>query len=126
MTAQVRDVAPGIFASPSNMAEAYGVRIEADGTQTLLPVGSPIILDDRPVSLVLSGTGIRNRSSLDNVRCTIGSISMSVEYAGPDGDVPGRDQVKVRLTAALQGNRDGHLILMVDGVSSNTVLVDIR
>ncbi len=123
-TAQVRAVAPGIFASSANIAMGYAVRTEADGTQTYLPAGSPIVLDERPVSLVLFATGIRNRSSLEQVACTFGGIGVPVEYAGPDDGVPGRDVVRVRLTTALK-TTDGRLLLTVDGVAANVVSVNI-
>jgi uncharacterized protein (TIGR03437 family) len=126
VAAQVRSVSPGLFTSWGTMAAAYAVRIEADGRQTVLPAGSAIVLDDRPVNLVLFGTGIRNRSSLGNVRCTIGGIVVPVEYAGPGGDIPGLDQVNVHLTSALRGGADGHLVLTVDGIVANVVLVDVR
>jgi len=50
-----------------------------------------------------------------------------VEYAGPEGSgVPGLDQVNLRLTSALKGLGVANLVLSVDGVSSNTVTVDVR
>ena len=122
----VRNLAPGLFTLPGNRAAAYAVRVEADGRQTILTPGDPILLDDRPVFLALYGTGIRNRSSLDKVTCTIGGKSVPVEYAGPGGGVPGLDQVNVLLTAALKGNTDGRLVLTLDGVVANVVLVDVH
>jgi len=124
---QVRPVAPGIFTFENNTAAAYALRLERDGKQTVLSVRSTIVLDDRPVYVVLYATGIRNRSSLANVQVTIGGISVSVEYAGPEGSgVPGLDQVNVRLTPDLKGVGIANLVLTVDGVSSNTASVDIR
>jgi uncharacterized protein (TIGR03437 family) len=125
--AQVKTIAPGLFAFEDNTAAAYALRIELDGTQTVLSVRNPIVLDDRPVYLVLYATGIRNRSSLENVRCTIGGISMPVEYAGPNGSgMPGLDQVNVRLTSDLKDLNVTKLVLTVDGVPSNSVSADIR
>jgi uncharacterized protein (TIGR03437 family) len=127
VTVAARSIAPGLFAVADSQAAAYGLRIETNGTQTLLPAGTAITLDDRPVYLVLYATGIRNRSSLNGVQATIGGTGVVVTYAGPAGDgVPGLDQVNIRLTAALKGNADGRLVLTVDGVASNTVLVDLR
>ena len=64
---------------------------------------------------------------MSNVPCTIGGISVPVEYAGPEGSgVAGLDQVNIRLTSALKGLGLANLVLSVDGVPSNTVLVDIR
>ena len=122
----VRSLAPGLFTLDDNRAAAYAVRVEGNGDQSVLPAGSPIVLDDRPVYLILFGTGIRNRSSLQSVHCTIGGISVPVEYAGPGGGIPGLDQVNVRLTPALKGNPDARLALTVDGEPANTVLVDVQ
>jgi len=123
---QVRQVAPGIFTLPGNLAAAYGTRIEPDGSQTFLPPGAPIVLDDRPVYLSLFGTGLRGRSSLDNVKATIGGIDVPVVYAGPGGGVAGLDQVNLLLPAALKGAGTVPLVLTVDGSAANQVLVDVR
>jgi len=125
--APIRNLAPGLFTFENNMAAAYAVRIAPNETQTVVPPGTAITLGDRPVYLILYATGIRNRSSLNNVQATIGGAGVPVTYAGSAGDgVPGLDQVNIRLTTALNGNTDGRLVLTVDGVASNTVLVDVR
>jgi uncharacterized protein (TIGR03437 family) len=46
-----------------------------------------------------------------------------VEYAGPQGDVPGLDQVNIRVGPAFKGNGDGRLVLTVDGQQANPVLI---
>jgi uncharacterized protein (TIGR03437 family) len=126
-SAQANPIAPGLFAYDDNTAIAYALRFEPNGKQTVLSVRNTIVLDDRPVYLILYATGIRNRSSVANVRCTIGGISIPVEYAGPEGSgVPGLDQVNLRLTQALKGLGVADLALSVDGVSSNTVSIDVR
>jgi len=126
-TAQVEKVAPGLFSYEDNTAAAYGLRLEPDGTRTALSIRNTIVLDDRPVYLILYATGVRNPSSLNNVRCTIDGKNMIVDYAGPEGSgVPGLDQVNVRLTSALKGLGVINLVLTVDSISSNTVSVDIR
>ena len=125
--AQVNDIAPALFAYEDNTVLAYALRIEPDGRSTVLSVRNTIVLDDRPVFLVLYATGIRHRSSLSNVQCTIGGISIPVEYAGPNGGgMPGLDQVNVRLSSDLKGLGVTNLLLTVDGIFSNTVSVDIR
>jgi uncharacterized protein (TIGR03437 family) len=125
--AQVNAVAPGLFAFEDNTVAAFALRIEPDGKQTVLSVQTSIVLDDRPVYLVLYATGIRNRSSLANVQVTIGGMTLPVEYAGPNGSsVPGLDQVNVRLTSALKGTGVANLILSADGIPSNSVSVDVR
>jgi uncharacterized protein (TIGR03437 family) len=53
------------------------------------------------VYLVLLGTGIRGRSSLAGVRAIIDGIDIPVDYAGPQGEVVGLDQVVIRLPRSL-------------------------
>jgi uncharacterized protein (TIGR03437 family) len=121
----VRSVAPGLFVLADGKAAAYGVRVDPDGKQTILPPGA-IILDERPVYLIAYATGVRNRSALENVQAMIGGINVPVTYAGPAGDaLPGLDQVNILLSTALKGT-DGRLILTVDGPSANPVRVDVR
>jgi uncharacterized protein (TIGR03437 family) len=127
VAADVESVAPGLFSFDDNTAAAYALRIEPNWEQTVLSVRNTLVLDDRPVYLILYATGLRNRSSLASVRCTIGGTSLPVEYAGPEGSgILGLDQVNVRLTAALKGGGIASLVLSVDGIPSNTVSIDIR
>ena len=126
-TAEIDNVAPALFAYDDNTAVAYALRIEPDGKQTVLYIQNTIVLDDRPMYLVLYATGIRNRSSVANVQCTIGGVTLPAEYAGPEGSgIPGLDQVNVRLTSDLKGLGVTNLALTVDGIPSNTVSVDMR
>jgi uncharacterized protein (TIGR03437 family) len=92
--AQVENTAPAIFDGDFDVPAAFAVRIEPDGTQTPVQLyvtctpgycgpDAEIALDDRPVYLSLLGTGIRNRTALSNVTCTIGGASVPVEHAGP-------------------------------------------
>jgi uncharacterized protein (TIGR03437 family) len=127
VAARVDTLAPALFAYDDNTALAYALRIEPDGRSTVLSVRTTIVLDDRPVYLVLYATGIRNRSSLENVRCTIGGTSLSVEYAGPNGSgMPGLDQVNLRLTPDVKKLGFANLSLTVDGITSNTVWIELR
>ncbi len=76
---------------------------------------------------MLYGTGIRNRTSVGNVVCSIGGIVVGVDYAGPDGGgVYGLDQINIRIPGALRGTGRVHLSLKVDGVDSNSVAIEIR
>lgn len=122
---KVVDIAPQIFVYDDGRAIGYAIRLEVDGMQTVLQAGADIVLGDRPTFLVLKATGIRNRSSLEGVQCTIGGISVPVEYAGPQ-ETPGIDQVNIRLLPALIGNRDLRLVLTVDAHQANAVSVDFR
>ena len=126
--AQVNTVAPGLFTFEDNTPVAYALRIEPDGKQTALSVRNTIILDDRPVYLVLYATGIRYRSLSATARATIGGIEVPVEYAGAEGSgwLTGVDQINIRLTPALKDLGVSNLTVTVDGIPSNTVSVDIR
>ena len=81
---------------------------------------------DTPVYLTLYGTGIRNRSSLDNVLVTINGISVPVLYAGPQPDFAGLDQINVQLPLTLRGSGVASIVLKVDQHQANTVTVAIR
>ncbi len=113
--AHINNIAPALFTHDDNTVVAYTTRFERRRTPS----------DNRPVQLILSATGIRNRSSLANVQCTIGGISVPVEYAGPnDNGVPGLDQVNLRLLPTIKGGF-ADLVLTVDGIPSNTVSVNV-
>jgi uncharacterized protein (TIGR03437 family) len=78
------------------------------------------------VYLTLYGTGIRNRSSLDNVLVTINGISLPALYAGPQPSFPGLDQINVQLTPELAGSGISEIVVKVDQHQANTVTVDIQ
>jgi uncharacterized protein (TIGR03437 family) len=127
---QIESIAPSLFTAGGYPA-ALLVRVR-DGAQTveaLVRTGpewfeqAPIDLgpETDQVYLVLFGTGIRGRRSL--ARVTIDGVEAPVEYAGPQGEFPGLDQVNVRLPRALSGRNWDllELLLMVDGQRANEV-----
>jgi uncharacterized protein (TIGR03437 family) len=134
--AQIENTAPAIATVDFDVPVAFAVRIEPDGTQTpvqLYPIcgegSSPctgITLDERPVYLSLIGAGIRNRKTLSDVTCTIGGVSVPVEYAGPTPGFVGMDQVNLRLTKGLPSSDWNPLILSVDGRPANKVYIPIK
>jgi uncharacterized protein (TIGR03437 family) len=81
---------------------------------------------DAPVYLTLYGTGIRNRSSLDNVLVTINGIMLPALYAGPQPDFAGLDQINVQLTSELRGSGVSNIVIKVDQHQANTVTADIQ
>jgi len=107
-----------------------------DGSQVAVPVfqcSGPLCIaerievsDDRPVHVSLYGTGIRGASSIGAVRATIGSTSVTVQYAGSHPQFPGLDQVNVHLPASLRGQGEVDITLTVDGVVSNTARIAFR
>jgi uncharacterized protein (TIGR03437 family) len=131
-SAPVFTAAPSLFsadASGSGLAFAQVVRVKADGSQSYEPVGSdPIDLgpDTDQLTVVLYGTGIRGRSSLGGVGVTIGGANSSVAYAGPQNGFAGLDQVNVPLPRSLAGRGNIDVVLTVDGLTANTVTINVR
>ncbi|MFN0165083.1 MAG: beta-propeller fold lactonase family protein [Bryobacteraceae bacterium] len=137
-TVPVARVAPGIFAANgggSGVAAATAIRANPDGSQTPVAVfqcsasgctPAPIDVSGSGVYLTLYGTGIRNRSSLENVRCTIGGVETPVLFAGAQGSFPALDQVNVQVPASLAGRGEVTIALTVDGQSANAVTIGVQ
>jgi uncharacterized protein (TIGR03437 family) len=141
-TVTIATVSPGIFtanASGSGVPAATAVRTAANGTQTPVAVFqcdsagthcTPVPIDlgasTDSVVLTLYGTGVRNRSSLSNVLCSIGGVSAPVMFAGAQGGFAGLDQINVQLPAALKGSGQVNVVFTVDGQSSNPVTINIQ
>lgn len=111
---------------------ADGVRRDENPLQYDFGVGGYVTLPialPRPgeeVFLILYGTGIRHRSRLANVQATIGRETVEVLYAGPQPQWPGVDQVNLRLPATLVGRGMVDVRLVVDGVPTNAVKINLR
>ena len=86
----------------------------------------PISLGTGQAVLILYGTGMMGLSSLDNVRCTIGGVSATVQYAGPQNTFAGLDQVNVQIPPELAGRGEVDVVLSVDGQLANTVRVSFK
>ena len=142
----LESVAPGLFSADSTgsgPAAAQVQRVAADGTQTfeatasfnratskyeyqpiVMNTGTSLVSDD--VYLVLYGTGMRHRSSLQNVRVRIGGQEGEVLYVGDQFAYPGLDQVNIRLPQSLAGAGLVDIVLTVDGKTANTVKIFIQ
>jgi uncharacterized protein (TIGR03437 family) len=141
-TAQLEDVAPGLFAANANgqgVAAAQALRVKADNTQSYEPVAQfdsannrfvtrPIELgpEGERVFLILYGTGLRKRSTLANVTATLGGTVAATLFAGAQGDFAGLDQVNVEIPRSLSGRGEIDAALRVDGKAANVVRVNIR
>jgi uncharacterized protein (TIGR03437 family) len=139
-TVMVTTVAPGLFTANSQgtgVAAAIAIRrIIATQTDTEVPVfhcdanacaSDPIDLDDSSnVFLELFGTGIRGRTALANVSATIGGTSVTVLFAGAQGQFPGLDQVNLMLPLTLKAKGETDVVLTVDGQVANKVRVNIH
>jgi endo-1,4-beta-xylanase len=128
-------VAPGLFSANANGQGVAAANAVVD--QTPAPIfqcgaaaGScvpiPISVANGPVYLELFGTGIRGRSSLDNVNVTIGNLVTTALYAGLQPQYPGLDQVNVLLPASLAGAGNVGIQLEIDGRVSNLVQITIK
>jgi uncharacterized protein (TIGR03437 family) len=116
----VNYVAPTLFTREHDLPLGYFTRADS-----ISAIRGGVVIDERPTYLTLYGTGIRNRTTVGNVTCTIGGVVVGVDYAGADGGgVSGLDQVNVRLPDSLRGRGIVDLRLKVDGVDSDTVTLE--
>jgi len=121
----VGQVAPAIF-SANGTGSGPAAANAVVGTK-VLDLSLPIDLSGgTPVYLTLYGTGIRNRSSLENVSVSVNGSLMPVLYAGPQPDFAGLDQINVQLTPDLQGSGTAKVVVTVDQRESNISTINIR
>jgi uncharacterized protein (TIGR03437 family) len=140
-TATVAPVAPALFSmngTGAGVAAALAVRTQAGNPNLQFPipvfqcgqagcVATPIQLGvDQPIFVSFYGTGIRNASSLANVKVTINGVTLPAQYAGPAPGFAGLDQVNVALSLALRGSGLANATVTVDGQTSNAVTIDIQ
>jgi uncharacterized protein (TIGR03437 family) len=109
----IQMLAPAFFSADgtgAGAAAATAVRVLPDNTEVPVPVFScsngpcntvPIDLSQGPVYLSLYGTGFRHRSANPNgvplAGCQIGNQVLAATYAGPQGLLPGLDQLNLHL-----------------------------
>jgi uncharacterized protein (TIGR03437 family) len=139
----IAGIAPGLFtanASGQGYPAAVLLRIKSNGAQSTEAVVTfdsaqnkflavPIDLgpETDQIFLILFGTGIRSRSALTRVIATINGVSAEVLFAGAQGSLVGLDQINLRIPRGLKGvNRDVDVVLTVDGVTANTVKINIK
>lgn len=140
-TAPVQPVAPGLFSmsgTGSGVAAATAIQVQAGNPQIQSPIpvfqcgtsgcsSVPIRLGvDTPIYVTLYGTGIRNRTSLDNVTVTINGVTLPALYAGPSPGFAGLDQINVGLSLALRGSGESNVSVTVDGRTSNVVTINVQ
>ena len=146
-TVDVSYVSPAFFtvnSSGAGAAAAYVIRVQTDGTQVFesaytCPSGitscttNPIASNTDQLFLVLFGSGLRHYSSLDNVQVSfsnnaIGTQTAPAQFVGPQGDgsTPGFDQVNVMIPSSLAGAGTLDVAVTVDGVTSNTVQIQMQ
>jgi uncharacterized protein (TIGR03437 family) len=138
----IESVAPGLFSTNGTgqgLAAAVVFRLRANGTTSFEPISRfdqpsgqfvavPIDLGPATdqVFLILFATGVRFRSALSAVSCSVGGLASTPQYAGSQNDFVGLDQINAPLSRMLIGRGNADVILTVDGKTSNTVTVNIR
>lgn len=135
---QIQTVAPGLLSiNALGVAAATAIQVviptriqspvpvfrcvDTPASCRLMPIGLGV---DTPIYLSFYGTGIRGRSSLENVKVTIGAVDVTPLYAGPQ-QIPGLDQVNVPLPLSLRGAGEVDVTVTVDGVTSDAVKIDV-
>ena len=137
-TAKIAPIAPGLYTanqSGKGVPAAIVVTVHADKTSdfvytfqcaagncTAIPIDLGLASD--VVVLELFGTGIRGHSG--TVTCKIGSTTLPSDYAGPQFQYVGLDQVNVTLPKSLRGAGQVNVILTVDGQAANTVTLTFK
>jgi uncharacterized protein (TIGR03437 family) len=142
-TATVQQLAPALFsANATGNGTASGFWLRYNGVGQLIASSNSLAVPidfgnpTDQVYLVLYGTGIRHRSSLDAVNVTVDGYTYGgpmgnggVTYAGPDGGgSAGLDQVNVHLFNRIAGPRSGVAVtLSADGQTpQNKVTIDVH
>jgi uncharacterized protein (TIGR03437 family) len=139
--AEVVSVMPGLFtanADGTGAAVGWAIRVR-NGVQTREPIAMlnsatnkfvtrPLDFDpaNEQLFVELYGTGLRYRSSLANVKCEIGGVSVPVEYAFVAPGFYGLDQVNIRVLASLDNRGEADMVLTVDGKKTRTLKINIK
>ncbi|MGH9840432.1 MAG: SBBP repeat-containing protein [Blastocatellia bacterium] len=139
---EIANVSPGLFtanASGQGLPAAFAQRLRNNTTIAYEPVArfdaaqnrfEPVPIDLGPagdeVYLVLYGTGFRRRGALSAVSVKIGGLDMTINYAGPQLQLVGLDQINVFLPRTLAGRGEVDVVVTVDGKPANTVRVNIK
>lgn len=127
-TVNIATVSPGLFQVGMQLivTASDGARRRPPWLYQCVPYGcviSPINLGPAgsQTALELFGTGIRGRSSLANVICTIGGVTPTqVLYAGPAPGFIGLDQLNIVLPSYLSGASVVPIAITVDSQPANT------
>ena len=139
---KIETVAPGLFSANGTgrgVAAAYVLRVKANGERVNEPVAvfdaaqqqliaTPIDLGPSTdtVFLILYGTGLRFRSSLQGVAVSIGGQNATVTYAGGDTGYDGLDQINTIIPRSLIGRNEIDVVLTVDGHTANNVRINVK
>ncbi len=135
----ISTVAPSLFSASADgngLAAGVILRMKADGTQSFEPIARfdsaqnkfvPVPIEfgaeTDQVFLALFGSGIRGRSALGAINVRVGDVDLPVQFAGPQNDFVGLDQVNVLLPRTLGGRGEVTISMTVDNNLANPVSV---
>jgi uncharacterized protein (TIGR03437 family) len=127
----IDSLAPALFTvtgSGAGTPLGASVLTHPDGSQIVAPLTQPVDLGQPGdiVTLVLYASGLRHLDSPNSVAVLIGGQRLPVQYAGAQGVYTGLDQINVNLTPQLRGAGQTALRVVVAGLSSNSVIVNIK
>jgi uncharacterized protein (TIGR03437 family) len=134
---EITQVAPALFTANANgqgIVSAVALRVKANGQQVYEQVAQydagagafiakPIDLSvpGEQVYLILFGTGLRYRNSLNTVSLEIGGGFTNALYVGAAPGFVGLDQINALAPNSLAGRGEVDVVLTVDGKKANTV-----
>ena len=134
-TAPLARIAPGMFTANSSgqglaSGELVRVNISNPNQQSSEPIssnGNLLNPNTEQAFLQLYGTGIRYRSSLNDVSAKVGGISAPVAYAGNQNQFIGLDQVNLGpLPASLKGVGLVDIEIKVEDKTANKMQVNLQ
>ncbi|MDQ3012886.1 MAG: CAP domain-containing protein [Acidobacteriota bacterium] len=131
-TVVIENLSPSIFTVTANgkgvpaaQTTFDGVAFQsvanADDSTRALGVGTAA----KPNYLVLYGTGLRRRSSMSNVRATIGGVQAEITFLGAHSRLAGLDQINIKLPQELRGRGNVDVVVTIDGKTANTVTINL-
>ena len=115
--AMISPIAPGLFTTNSAGFGPAAAQTLTAGVYA--NISGPIDVSSGVTYLLLYGTGIRHASSIAKVRVKIGNYDLLAQYAGPQNQFAGLDQVNVLLPASLAGRGRLVVTVTVDGQATN-------
>jgi uncharacterized protein (TIGR03437 family) len=111
-SALISNAAPGIFTTAGD-GQGEGVILDAETSLV-----APFDPTNGKLRLSIFATGVRNAA---NVSCVISGQAVPVEAVMSSPDLPGLDEVHVFIPRTLRGAGEVGLVIMADGVESNSV-----
>jgi uncharacterized protein (TIGR03437 family) len=90
----------------------------------IIPAPIDVGTEARPAYLILYGTGFRNASA-HSIQALMGGDEVPILFFGANPDFAGLDQVNIQLPASLKGRGLIEVTVVVDGVASNSITLDV-